>query len=368
VALVSGALQSLDPTGSMFTSHHLPLVQLAYHSNSIEQVLPFISNPIVFFPGMRGQTEPRPLCDMRLPPSSYITVESGLTSRVRSSDILEYDFVVGLCYLRQRQYHDALAAYERIVTYPSKDHGCSKIMVDGHNKWVLASLLAKGTFEPHQQVTQAVSNTYSKMGKPYLNVAMAFKKPDNAAALKAEVEKVGWQFWIEEGNGGLMKEVLASYQPHHILRLGDVYSQLHLEDIRTLTQSAVTASHLQTAGEVEALLRQMFSTGMLKGSITKPDGSIPADGQGYLTFLAEEQEMDEELYMQKVLGIQSRLQYLEPILRATNERLSTSRDFVKHLVRKEVSEKGQTPGAGKDADLNFSYDSQIEDEDLMVGS
>jgi COP9 signalosome complex subunit 3 len=305
---------------------------------------------------------------MRLPPSSYITAELGLTSGVSSSDILEYDFVLGLCYLRLGRYQDALAAYDRVVTYPSKDHGCSNIMVDGHNKWVLTSLLAKGRVEPHQQLAQAVSNTYTKIGRPYLNVAMAFKKPSNAVGLKAEVEKVGWQFWNEEGNGGLMEEVLAFYQLHHILRLGDVYSQLHLEEIRTLTQSAVTGNHLETAGEVEALVRQMLTTGMLKGTISKPDGSTPGDGQGYLTFLAEEQDMDEEQYLQEALSIQSRIRSLEPIVRATSERLSTSRDFVKYLARKEANEKGQGPGAAKDADINFSYDSQIEDEDLMVGS
>lgn len=352
----------------MFTSHHVPLVKLAYYSNNLEQVLDIISSPIVLFPGMRGQTEPRPLCDMRLPPSSYITVESGLTSRVRAFDILEYDYLLGDCCLRLGKFHDAFAAYERVATYPSKDHGCSTIMVEGYNRFVLSSLLAKGTFYARLQLTQAVSNTFSKIGRPYINVAREFNKPDNAAALKAEVEKVGWDFWNEAGNGGLMEYVLELYQPHDILRLGDVYSQLHLEDIRTLTQSAVTGSHLETTGEVEVMLSKMISSGMLKGTITKPGGSVPGDGQGYFTFSAGEQDMDEEQYMQKALDVESRIRSLEPILRATNERLSTSRDFVKYVLRREASEKGPGSGVGKDVDINFSYDSQIEDEDLMVGN
>lgn len=352
----------------MFTSHHLPLVKLAYNSNNIEPALPIITRPIVFYPGMRGQTEPRPLCDMRLPPSSYITVESGLTSRVSSSAVLEYDLCVGLCHLQHRQYRLAAAALERVLTYPTKEHGCSKIMVEAHNKWVLVSLLEKGKLEPHPAVSQTVQAAYSKVGWPYVNVAKAFEKPDNAAGLKKQVESVGMQVFAEEGNVSLIRQVLAQYQPHHILRLRDIYSKLSIEDIRLLTESAETGAHLETAGEVEVLLQDMISTGMLKGVLAKPTGSVSGDGQGHLTFLTEEEEVDEHRYMEEMLSLQQRVESLGPILTATNERLSTSRDFVKHLVKTENNAKDRSGAGAGGKEIDLSYDSQVEDEDLMVGN
>jgi COP9 signalosome complex subunit 3 len=351
----------------MFTSHHLPLIKLAYTSNSIEPALPIITSPIVFYPGMRGQTEPRPLCDMRLPPTSYITVESGLTSRVSSSAVLEYDLCVGLCHLQHRQYRPAAAAFERVLTYPTKENGCSKIMVEAHNKWVLVSLLAKGKLEPHPAVSQTAHLAYNKVGSPYLSVAKAFEKPDNAAGLKNQVESIGMQVFAEEGNVSLVREVLAQYQAHHILRLRDVYSKLSIEDIRLLTKSAETGAHLETAGEVETLLHDMISTGMLTGVLTKPPGSVLGDGQGYLTFLSEEEEVDEHLYMEEMLSLKNRIESLGPILTATNERLSTSRDFVKHLVKIENNAKDRSGAGAGGKELDLSYDSQVEDEDLMVG-
>lgn len=360
VRLLAIALHRLDPTGRAFTSHHLPAVQLAYKHNAVDHILPTINKTIVFYPGMRGKAESRPLCDMSLPPSSYITIESGLTARVSPSMVLEYDFCIGLIHLRRRAYLAALQAFERVLTHPSKDHGCSRIMVEAHNKWVLTSLLTKGKVETPASLSQSVGAAYTKVGQPYLTVAAAFIKPDNAVELRNAIDTVGMQVWAEEGNEGLIREVQAHYQRHHILRLSDIYTKLSLEDIRTLTQSAETGGRLETAGQVEELLDYMTSTSMLKGVITKPPGSAPADGQGYLTFLQNE-EMDEQAFADEMFRVRDEIKLLRETFFATEERLTTSIEYLKHLVKNENSAK--TGGA-----RDVSYDSQVEDEDLMGAS
>ncbi|OIW31585.1 hypothetical protein CONLIGDRAFT_592316, partial [Coniochaeta ligniaria NRRL 30616] len=372
VELLASALLRLDPTGSILTSHHLPLVDQAYKTQNIHHILPLISKSIVFYPGMRGQTETRPLCDMRLPSSAFISIESGLTGRVTSSEVMEYDLVSGFCHLAQRDWASASAAFERVCTFPTRDQGCSAFMSKAYNKWILVNLLLAGRLRPMSalgSITQTVQRAFQALGRPYVAVAKAFEKgaaEGGAEQLKAEFE-AGASFWTEERNDGLVREVLAHYQRHHILRLREVYSKIGLEDIRQLTHSAETGKPLDKASDVEALLRDMIGTGMLAGVVEKAPGAVEGDGQGHLTFLSEGEELSEAQFAAELEKSAQHIRDLAPIIKATNERLGTSRDYVKHLVKEQKKEKDGAAGLGYKDVLDIGFDSQIEDEDLMTG-
>lgn len=359
---MSAALLRLDPTGSMFTSHHLPLVKLAYTTDNTGPILEVINKNIVFYPGMKSPKNSRPICDPRLLPSAYITVESGFTDKVTTSIVLEYDLLCGLCHLMRRDWKAALDAFERVMTYPTKDHGCSKIMTEAYNKWILTGLLHKGKPPSVPSlVDSGVQRHFAVLGKPYLAVAKAFEQDKGGAkALKEEFDRFGRQFWEEDGNLGLMGEVMMYYQRWQIINLRGVYSKISIEEIRRHTQSAQTGGELKHAADVEALVQDMISSGILSGVVQKPEGAEVGDGRGHLTFLPVV-EMSETQFAAELLASAQRVRQLESVLKVTNERLGTSRDYVKVLAKEQRREKDNAKDAG------VGFDTQIEDEDLMTG-
>lgn len=347
----------------MFTSHHLPLVRLAYEVDNIRDVLKVINSDILFYPGMRTHNDSRPLCDSQLPPPAFINVESGFTNKVTPSEVLEYDMLCGLCNLSLGDWRVALDAFERALTTPTRDNGCSKIMVDAHNKWVLVSLLLKGKASPiPSRAGQGAQKTFATLGSPYIAVAKAFEMHEGGAvALKAEFERLGEQFWADDGNLGLMRMVMAYYQRWQIINLQDVYSKISLEEIRQRTQSAETGRELEHAGDVEELVHGIISAGTLSGAIEKPDGAIFRDGRGYLAFIQPAEELSESKFAAELLASVQRIKELEPVMKATNERLAASREYARFLIKEQRLERenARDPGIG--------FDSQIEDEDLMTG-
>ena len=342
-------------------------------------MLPLISKSIVFYPGMRGQTETRPLCDMRLPSSAYISIESGLTARVTSAEVMEYDLVCGIIYLSQRDWASASAAFERVCTFPTRDSGCSTLMAQAYNKWILTGLLLVGRLRATSalgSVAAQVQRSFQTLGKPYIALAKAFEKgasEGGAEQLKSEAEAGATQ-WADDQNTGLVREVLAHYQRHHILRLREVYSKISLDDIRLLTHSAETGKPLDSAGDVETLLADMIANGILSGVIER---SGSADGPAHLTFLSEGEELSEDQVAAEIERSARRIRDLAPVIKATNERLGTSRDYVRHLAKEQQKRDkgdgggpagGGGGGAGSLKDLlDVGFDSQIEDEDLMTG-
>jgi COP9 signalosome complex subunit 3 len=340
----------------MLTSHHVALVKLAYTTDNVEPALPLLEKNIVFYPGAKGMQETRPLCSLDLPPAAYITVDSGLTKQLSSADVLQYDLLRGLCYIQRRAWGQASDALERVITYPTRDnHSCSKIMVEAHNKWILVGLLLNGKTPKLPALTApGAQKAFAALGKPYQSIGKAFEDK-TADVLKAEFDSLGAQFFSEENNLNLMRLVMQHYQRWQILNLRQVYTKVSLEQIRTRTQSAETAKPLATEAEVEKLVLQMIDEGMLSGAVERP-----ADGPAYLAFDAPNAEVSEVEFAQKMLGTAERLRDLEPLIKATNERLGTSRDFIKFLVAQQKKEKENR------RDYDTSFLNQVEDEDLMT--
>ncbi|KAK4104243.1 hypothetical protein N658DRAFT_466296 [Parathielavia hyrcaniae] len=363
VELLTTALLRLDPTGSVLTSHHVALVRLAFDTDNVELALPILEKNIVFYPGAKGQLEARPLCASDLPPVSYMTVESGLTKQLTSGDVLQYDLLRGLCFIQRRSWAQALEALERVITYPARDnHSCSKIMVEAHNKWILVGLLLNGKTPTLPNHTAAgAQKAFATLGKPYQAIGKAFEE-STAESLRTEFESVGPQFFSEENNLNLMRLVMQHYQRWQVLNLRRVYTKISLEQMRARTQSAETAAPLATEAEMEALVQQMIDEGMLSGAIERPADGGPA----YLAFHHHETdaqggELTEAEFARKMARAAQRLAGLEPLVKATNERLGTNREYVRFLALQQKKDKD----ARRDYDLSFL--NQVEDEDLMTG-
>ena len=143
--------------------------------------------------------------------------------------VMKYDLLVGLCFIQQRSWAQAFEALERVVTYPVKDIGCSKIIVEAYQKWLLVGLLLTGrTPTLPSNTAQSVQKSYQTLGKPYISICKAFEG-DSAEVLKTEYESLGNQFWSQDGNLGLVRLVVSHYQRWQIIDLHEVYTKISLE-------------------------------------------------------------------------------------------------------------------------------------------
>ncbi|KAK8126664.1 uncharacterized protein PG998_002423 [Apiospora kogelbergensis] len=356
VEAVSTAILKIDPAGAMFTSSHLQLARLAYSTNNIDPALKVIEKNIVFYPGMANWKKPSMLCDMTLSPSVYIHKETGFTNPVKAASVLEYDMLAGMMFCSKRDWTKAHAAFERVVSYPTRDGGCSKIMAEAYKKWVLVSLLFKGKLVPLPLYTgPAAAKNYQTLGKPYKDVGSLFDTT-NADELRTEVEKSN-QIWQEDNNVGLIQEVLSAYQEWQIKNLQNIYSKVSIAEIRQQTKSAQTGSILSSDDDIEALIRNMIISNSLKGVIEKND-----DGTVFLTFLPASTALSEAEFAQEMTKMAVQLKALDPIFKATNERLGTSREYIKHMIKeqKRAADKSEL-------DPTMGFESHVDDEDLMGG-
>jgi COP9 signalosome complex subunit 3 len=355
VEALAAAILKLDPSGTMFTSSHLLLAKLAYETDNIPPALPVVDQNIVFYPDMANYDSDQYLCDLSLSPPEYISKVTGLTDWVSSSMVLEYDLVCGMMYCARRDWAKAKAAFERVATFPTKDNGCSKIMVDAFKKWILVSLLSKGTYDgmpPH--ISGSTNKTFGILGRSYTVLAAAFST-DDVQQLKHEATHNA-QLWMEDGNLGLVEEVLASYQKWRVLSLQDIYTKISIPEIRQQTKSAETAAVLNKDEDVEMLIQNMIIAGMLKGVIEKND-----DGTKFLTFLSPTTHLTEVEFAKELKSTATKLKELGSIFHATNQRLATSKEYIKWVIKESKRDKSSDM-----QDPTLVFDAQIDDEDLMT--
>ncbi|KAJ8122694.1 hypothetical protein ONZ43_g1172 [Nemania bipapillata] len=353
VDCLAAAILKLDPSGTILTSSHLALAKLAYETNNIQAAIPVIDKDIVFYPGMANEVAVH-LCDPELPPFMYISRVTGLTANVKSAAVLEYDLLCGMIYCSRREWKKARAALERAVSFPTKETGCSKIMVDAFKKWVLVGLLSEGKYLV-PQASSSTAKTFGVLGGPYIALAMAFAS-DDVSELRSEAER-NMPVWLEDGNVGLVEEVIASYQPWRVLSLQDIYTKISIPEIREQTKSAETGAPLNKDEDVESLIQNMIIEGMLKGVIEKND-----DGTKFLVFLSSTTNLSEQEFAEEIQRAADRLKELKQVFVTTNQRLGTSREYIRWAVKETKRDK-----SGDAQDPTLGFEAQIDDEDLMSG-
>lgn len=360
----------------MLTSSHILLTRLAYNTDNTEGALPVIDKSIVFYPGMANRGDPKYLCDANLPPPAYISRESGLTAVLKPQNVMEYDMLCGMIYCSRRDWAKACEAFERIATFPAREHGVTKIMVDAYKRWVLVHLLWKGSCSenPSPMSSAAAHRYYETLGKPYTTLASLFPSED-APALKNEAE-ANASVWQDDNTVGLVQEVLAAYQKWQVLALQQVYSKISLAEVRRETRSAETGEHLARDEDVETLLQDMLVSGMLSGAVEKSD-----DGTRFLTFLppATAASLSEHDFAKELAATALRLRELRPLLRATDDRLGTHKEYIKHVIKESKRDKSSSsvdPSLGGGFGLGSGigggggsggFQIEVDDEDLMGG-
>ncbi|KAL6878797.1 hypothetical protein J3F83DRAFT_723953 [Trichoderma novae-zelandiae] len=354
VELLSNAILRINPSGSVFTSTHLTMAKLAYDANCIEPALKVFDTDILYYTRPAASTRIE-LNDAALQPRDYISA-AGLTDVVKSTSILEYHFLQAMAYISRRDWPKAQSALERVIGHPAKDKGVSKIMAECYKKWLLVGLLREGK-PPNlpSYITSSTKSTYFGLSEPYNNIASLFPT-DGAAALNEEFEKRR-AVWEEDQNLNLLEEVLVSYQKWQIINLRRIYHQISISQIRQTTLSATTAETLKDDGEVLMLISEMIESGMLKGQLQI--GTMAGDS--YLTFHEEHKLMTEAEFAAEVARCHASIEALTKQYRATSERLGTTKEYARYVLREQKRMEKDT------ADAGIGFDVNVEDEDLMTG-
>ncbi|KHN99418.1 COP9 signalosome complex subunit 3 [Metarhizium album ARSEF 1941] len=354
VTLLVTAMLRIDPSATVFTSTHLLLAKLAYSSNTVAAALDIFDADILFYPNMGPSRDGRLLCEPSLAPASYMSTQTGLTDDVKQSTVLEYDHIRGLAYMSMRLWSKAREAFEKVMSHPCRERSISKIMVESHKRWILLGLLSQGKPPTVPSYTSASANAcYKTTGKWYVAIAEAFSNGD-AQRLKSHIEE-NTTLWEEDGTSSLVSEILSAYQKWQIIGLRQLYQRVGISQVRETTLNAVTGEPLANNQEVLALVGDMIESGML-------DGQIEQDGQeNYLSFRENSDIVSEAEFAAQIAHSHHTIDLLSKQYQSMNERLSGSKEYVKHLLRDQKR-------ADKDnTDAGIGFDSQIEDEDLMAG-
>lgn len=350
------ALLRLDPSGSVLTTTHHLLANVAYTTSCIELARPVLEKTIIFYPEPTSQG--KFICDESLPPTSYMTKSMGFTGDLTPSHVLEYDMMRALVFIQERRWAPALDALERCITFPADETSVSTIMLQAFYKWSLVSLILHGRIIGLPGApSPAATHAYESRGELYVRFDTLFAEEDASAF--SEYRRQNNANFANDGNLGLVDEVLASFQQRQIIRLGDLYSKISIPEIRQLSQSAVTGKSLDTDDEVVHLIRGMIDTNVLRGHLHSPGGGQP----DYLEFLPASEALTEAEFAKQVLAARADIEALDAVAMTANAGLTRHKDYVKHLQR-EKKRKEKDPEA---RDLGVDFDTQIEDEDLMLG-
>ncbi|KAG5981094.1 hypothetical protein E4U55_003308 [Claviceps digitariae] len=355
VELLAAVILRIDSTGSLFTSTHLMLAQLAYNSNSIESGLPVLDRDILFYPHSMNTKENSVLCDPSLPTTSYISTQTGLTDQITITMVLEYNHLRGLMYTSKRDWIKAKEAFEQVISHPVKDRVVSKTMLDSYKRWVLVTLLGHGRASALPPYTTATAqSSYKISGRTYSNVAENFTLLD-AEVLKSQIQENA-SVWEEDGTSSLLQEVLSSYQKWQIVGLRQTHERVEIAMVRQMTVSAETGARLKDDDAILTLIRHMMEDGMLDGSSLEQDDS----GNWFLSFSRD--SLTEAEFATQIAQSYQNIESISKQYKQMNDELSSSKEYVKYLAREQ--KRAEKDGA----DAGFGFDCQIEDEDLMSGT
>ncbi|KIH93084.1 cop9 subunit [Sporothrix brasiliensis 5110] len=408
VELLAHALASIDPSGRMLTSNHLVLAKLAYHTNNAAVALPVLSRDIVFFPGMAAaHRDGERLSSRTLAPPSYISKDTGLTLPLKSTQVLEFDFVLGLLHLSVRAWAPAHAAFARVVSHPTRDNGASLIMVDAHKFWVLTGLLLFGhVANCPPQTSASASRICASINKLYGHIANAFQIA-SAETLQLEVA-MGHDTLASDNTLSLATEVVAAHPKWQIAHLRRIYTTISVAAIceklrnpapgksanaaaaRVPNPDMVDDAAALSEADVTALIRDMIESGMIKAALRQAEPTTATDssskttaaassavddvdgtqnqreGGAYLEFLPEAEDMTEAEFGQRIGVIEARIQALKPLHAATEEHLTLNRDYIRQHIRDALREKDRA-AAGDDDSMGGMLNYDVDpDEDLMM--
>ncbi|KAL5120948.1 hypothetical protein ACEQ8H_001136 [Pleosporales sp. CAS-2024a] len=357
IAPIRSAMVRLDPTTGTFTSTHLLFIQLCMETRSYAAAEPILDNYIHSIPTKMPQSVREGLeysvpCADVATSGEYIHQASGHSDKVTLLDLQEYYLLGAMAYFGLGQYKKARQVLEHVLVAPSANVA-NGFMLEAYKKWVLASCLvnAKDLVTPRTANPNAMKQVKSA-SRAYDAVAEAYQQSGNLAKLKAQI-KAGSEIWAEDGNAGLVKEVVESQMRAYVSRLSQTFSAIPVSNIcNTLGGSGE---------EVVQYLESLISGGHLNACVEQSDkakaGTVlrffldPSQGP-----LAKTEKQQQQALLEQTL----RTKMLAEYVKDADYRLTLTKEYTDHVKR--MSKK---QGGGGDA-MDTAWDDGLDpEEDLM---
>ncbi|KAE8911315.1 hypothetical protein PF005_g8962 [Phytophthora fragariae] len=228
---------------------------------------------------------------------------------VSSVDFLGYAYYGGLLYLGEKRYQEALDFFQLAITAPALS--LSAFVIEAYKKLILVTLVLRGEpvvlpkYTPFV-VTRHVENHCT----PYVDLASAFVVEKDLAAVQEVVTKHE-ELFAQEGNLGLVKQVVQAFKQRKLLRLTRTYATIELTEI------AKTAGMTNSdAVAAEKMLLTLISNGQMDAVIDKQKAMVrfvleDEDGGAYQDEVQGEATRKLQEEMEKLVMVAAQLRYMD---------------------------------------------------------
>ncbi|KAL6157139.1 hypothetical protein ACJQWK_07073 [Exserohilum turcicum] len=351
------AMTRLDPTTGTFTSVHVSFIHLCLETRSYAAAEPILDNYIHTLPAkipsaVREGLEYSVPCADVASSGEYIHQNSGHTDRVGLADIQEYYVLGAMAYLGLRQFKKAKHFVEHVLVVPSANTA-NGLMLEAYKKWVLLSCLVGGKMGNIPRTANATAMKNIKAAcKAYEALAEAYEELDNMSKLKAQAQ-AGTEIWAEDGNAGLVSELINSQTRAYVSRLSRTYSAMPVSNI---------ASHLGvTRDEMARYIEGLIKDGQLNARLEEKDKS---GGGMVLRFYLDPRQgplgKSEKQQQQALFGQTLRTNRLAEQVKDADYRMTLTKEYIENQKR-----LNKRQGNNGDA-MDMAWDDSLDaDEDIM---
>ncbi|KAH4203988.1 hypothetical protein HBH96_000730 [Parastagonospora nodorum] len=358
IAPIRSAMIRLDPTTGTFTSTHIAFIQLCMETRAYAAAEPILDNYIHSIPtkipaSVREGLEYSVPCADVATSGEYIHQGSGHSDKVTLADLQEYYLLGAMAYLGVRQYKKARQMLEHVLVAPSAN-AANGFMLEAYKKWVLVSCLVNVTdgVTPRTANANAIKQVKSA-SKAYDALAEAYQHFNNFPKLKAQI-KAGSEIWAEDGNTGLVNEVLESQMRSYVSRLSRTYSAMPVSNI----SSTLGGTSEEVAQYLETLIKGGYLNARLEQSEKSGAGTVlrffldPAQGP-----LAKTEKQQQQALFEQTL----RTNLLAEQVKDADYRLTLTKEYTDNLKRLNKKQ-----GAGGDS-MDTAWDDGLDpEEDIMI--
>lgn len=351
---VVNALLRLDPTAGTLITPHLEVVRLCLARSVPSQALPILDKDVYALPArsQKGVPEELPSDEHELS-NAWITEKSGFSLRMDTPQVLEYYLVGASIYMGLGIWHRARIFLEAVILSPSLSHTASALQVEAYKKWLMVGLIVQGKPYPEPKTHDPVVLKHLKtLSRMYDEFALDFELR-NLKKLQADVE-TGWRDVQEDGNAGLVREMVDACMRYRIIDLQKTYAALPVTRMAKLLDIA--------PGDALQSLQRMMQEGHLPASLS---------GAGTDTVLRFHDTTSSESHSD--LEAQTlRIQALVTQVRDADRRLQLTKEYVEH-ARRNAARGGFDSDPADAMDLTWDASSTMpnaadldNDEDLMM--
>jgi len=201
---------------------------------------------------------------------NYNEISREATSNTKS--LLLFFYYGGMIAASVKNYSRALYLLEACITIPAT--AVSHIMLEAYKKYLMIWLIVHGDMSQEAltfpKYTSGVVNKYIRaLSAPYWEVVRAFYNSSNLNDLKTVIEKHSALF-NDDGNTGLVAQVVVARQKTSIKRLTKTFLTLSLEDVAARVG-------LESPQAAEMQLVSMIEEGSIFARISQQDGMVRFD-------------------------------------------------------------------------------------------